>query len=65
MRIAIFTDTYRPEINGVVTSIDTYRRELERQGHEVFVFAPRYFGKDDPDPKIIRFPSIPFPFPLK
>jgi glycosyltransferase involved in cell wall biosynthesis len=64
MRVAFFTDTYRPEINGVVTSIDTYRKELERQGHEVYVFAPRYFGTDDPDPRTVRLPSIPFPFPL-
>jgi 1,2-diacylglycerol 3-alpha-glucosyltransferase len=64
MRIAIFTDTYRPEINGVVTSIESYRKELERQGHEVYVFAPRYFGMEDSDPGTVRFPSIPFPFPL-
>ncbi len=62
MRIAIFTDTYRPEINGVVTSIDTYRGELERQGHEVWLYCPRYFGQEDPDPRIVRIPSIPFPF---
>lgn len=64
MRIAIFTDTYRPEINGVVTSIDTYRAELERQGHEVWIFCPRYFGQDDPHPRNVRMPSIPFPFKM-
>lgn len=64
MRIAIFTDTYRPEINGVVTSIDTYRVELERQGHEVWIFCPRYFGRDDPHPRNIRMPSIPYPFKM-
>jgi 1,2-diacylglycerol 3-alpha-glucosyltransferase len=64
MRIAIFTDTYRPEINGVVTSIDTYRSELERQGHEVWLFAPRYFGRPDPHPRNLRFPSIPYPFKM-
>lgn len=64
MRIAIFTDTYRPEINGVVTSIDTYRTELERQGHEVWIFAPKYFGRDDPHPRNLRFPSIPYPFKM-
>lgn len=64
MRIAIFTDTYRPEINGVVTSIDTYRTELERQGHDVWIFAPRYFGREDPDPRNVRFPSIPYPFKM-
>jgi glycosyltransferase involved in cell wall biosynthesis len=62
MRVAIFTDTYRPEINGVVTSVDTVAAELRRQGHTVFLFAPRYFGIEDPDPNNVRFPSIPFPF---
>lgn len=61
MRIAIFTDTYRPEINGVVTSVDTVSDELREQGHEVYIFAPRYFGRRDDNPWHIRFPSIPFP----
>ncbi|HXZ23129.1 MAG TPA: glycosyltransferase [Methanomassiliicoccales archaeon] len=40
MRIAMFTDTYLPSRDGVVTSILTTRSELQRRGHEVFVFAP-------------------------
>jgi glycosyltransferase involved in cell wall biosynthesis len=36
----MFTDTYTPQINGVVTSIQAFRAELERQGHEVHIFAP-------------------------
>jgi len=63
MKVAIFTDTYTPEINGVVTSVDTVTNELRSQGHEVYIFAPRYFGKEDPDPRVFRIPSIPFPFP--
>ena len=63
MRIAIFSDTYHPEINGVVTSVDTVCGELRRQGHEVYLFAPRYFGRRDDNPRHVRFPSIPFPFP--
>ena len=39
MRIGIFTDTYLPDINGVVTSIETLRHGLIEQGHEVFVVA--------------------------
>lgn len=62
MRIAIFTDTYHPEINGVVTSVETVAGELRAQGHQVFIFAPRYFGRHDPDPRTVRIPSIPFPF---
>ena len=39
MRIGLFSDTYLPDINGVVTSIETLRLELVSQGHEVFVVA--------------------------
>jgi glycosyltransferase involved in cell wall biosynthesis len=42
MRIAIFTDTYLPEINGVVTSIETHTRLLAARGHSVLVVCPRY-----------------------
>lgn len=37
MRIGLFTDTYSPEINGVVSSIVLLQKELEKHGHEVFV----------------------------
>ncbi|MGL5540864.1 MAG: glycosyltransferase [Erysipelotrichaceae bacterium] len=39
MRIGIFTDTYLPDINGVVTSITTLQYALEAAGHEVFVIT--------------------------
>lgn len=44
MKIAVFTDTYLPTVDGVVTSVLTTKRELERQGHEVVVFAPQAPG---------------------
>ena len=37
MRIGLFTDTYSPEINGVVSSVLILQKELEKNGHEVFV----------------------------
>ena len=37
MNIALFTDTFTPEINGVVSSIVTLKTELERYGHNVYV----------------------------
>jgi 1,2-diacylglycerol 3-alpha-glucosyltransferase len=41
MKIALFTDSYLPTIDGVVTSVLTTRRQLEADGHEVVVFAPQ------------------------
>jgi 1,2-diacylglycerol 3-alpha-glucosyltransferase len=44
MKIAIFTDTYEPQINGVVTSINDYNKQLRKHGHEVHIFCPKAHG---------------------
>ena len=41
MRIAIFTDTYPPYINGVSTSTFNLANCLKANGHQVLVVAPR------------------------
>lgn len=61
MRIGFFTDTYTPQINGVVTSIKLFTDALERMGHEVYIFAPTPRQPTD-GPRIVRIPSIPFVF---
>jgi 1,2-diacylglycerol 3-alpha-glucosyltransferase len=40
MRIAIFTDSYKPQVNGVVSSIEMFTKELRSRGHDVHIFAP-------------------------
>ena len=40
----MLTDTYTPQINGVVTSIRLSAEELTRLGHEVYIFAPDFNG---------------------
>ena len=61
MRIGFFTDTYTPQINGVVTSIELFRHELERLGHTVLVCAPTPRQSSDTD-RIVRVPSMKFVF---
>ena len=61
MRIGFFTDTYTPQINGVVTSISLFASELERQGHAVYIFAPTPRQPKD-GPHVIRVPSVPLVF---
>ena len=61
MRIGLFTDTYFPQVSGVATSIRTLKTELEKQGHDVFIFTTT--DKDvnrSEDWQIIRIPSVPF-----
>lgn len=60
MRIGIFTDTYLPDTNGVVTVIRLMERDLRRKGHEVFTFAPTNPGFKDTADGVYRFPSMKF-----
>ncbi|MGE0736091.1 MAG: glycosyltransferase family 4 protein [Alphaproteobacteria bacterium] len=52
MRILLATDAWFPQVNGVVRTLDTVRRELLALGHDVLVVAPDRF-------KTIPCPSYP------
>jgi len=63
VRIAYFTDCYMPEINGVVTSIDSHTRRLAERGHEILILCPKYaepFKDDIPGIDVARYPSFSF-----
>lgn len=68
MRIAIFTNNYLPNPYGVTQSIESFRKQFEKMGHEVFIFAPKWKGYADENPHVFRYPSIStnikFKFPL-
>jgi glycosyltransferase involved in cell wall biosynthesis len=49
MRIAIVTDAWEPQVNGVVRTLKATRAELEARGHEVLVVSPDLY------------PSLPCP----
>jgi len=40
MRIALFTETFLPKIDGIVTRLRNTISELQRCGHQVLVFVP-------------------------
>ena len=42
MRILKISDVFFPRVNGVSTSIETFRRDLAALGHEVVLIAPSY-----------------------
>ena len=44
MRIAIVSDAWEPQVNGVVRTLQAVRAELERMGHQVSVIAPDRFA---------------------
>lgn len=44
MRIAIVTDAWQPQVNGVVRTLTATKAELEAMGHEVLVVSPDRFA---------------------
>lgn len=62
MNIGIFTDTYYPQINGVVTSTRMLEKELNRLGHRVYIFTTTDPHIDYAVPRVFRVPSMPLMF---
>ncbi len=58
MRIAMFTNNYKPYIGGVPVSVEHLAKALRERGHTVYVFAPSYEGQKE-EPFVIRYPSFP------
>ena len=59
MRIALFTDTYPPEINGVATSCKSLHDILVKNGHDVLVVTTNpYTKKVTCEDNIVRIPGI-------
>ncbi|MDB5489964.1 MAG: alpha-mannosyltransferase [Reyranella sp.] len=69
MRIAIVTDAWRPQINGVVRTLETVARLLRAEGHEVEVFGPDRFRTlpcpTYPEIRLSLFPSARLSHMLK
>ncbi len=60
MNIGIFSDTYVPQVNGVVTVIRTLKSELEKRGHNAYLFTVQH-PKAVPEEGVFRMRSIQFP----
>ncbi len=64
MKIGFFTETFYPQVNGVVKSIEAFGRELVKRGHEVHVFAPKPDRTEHEGMIIHSSPAITFkPYP--
>lgn len=60
MRVGLFTDSYLPDINGVVTSVTTLKKALDQLGHTVFVITNHKGSKIlyDKEERILRLPGV-------
>ncbi len=61
MRIAIVSDTYLPQVNGVSTVVRRIVDALEAHGDAIAVVAPRYPGAPPAAAHELRVVSLPFP----
>lgn len=62
MRVLMPSDVYFPRVNGVSTSIATFRAELATLGIEVRLIVPAYGTGDREDAGVVRLPGRPVPF---
>lgn len=62
MNIGLFSETYYPEINGVATSVYMLKNELDKRGHNVYVFTTTTPGAPEYEHNVFRVPSLPFLF---
>lgn len=62
MNIGIFSDTYSPQVNGVVSSILTLEKQLRNQGHNVYIFTISHPLAENDSPYVYRMASVPFVF---
>jgi 1,2-diacylglycerol 3-alpha-glucosyltransferase len=62
LRILFISDVYFPRVNGVSTSIRTFREDLARCGVDTTLVVPDYGTPgDDHDPDVVRVPGAGVP----
>ncbi len=61
MKILFISDVYFPRVNGVSTSIETFRRNLHLLGHTVHLIAPDYGTPAADETDILRVPARTVP----
>src|SRR5579864_2300933 len=60
MRVLLISDVYFPRVNGVSTSIRTFRSDLSAAGVETVLVAPAYASAAT-EPNVIRVASAGVP----
>jgi glycosyltransferase involved in cell wall biosynthesis len=61
MRIAIFTETFLPKIDGITTRLRYTVEEMVAAGHQVRVFGPSTAVEEHAGAQVVRVPGPPFP----
>ena len=61
MRIALFTETFLPKVDGIVTRLKHTIEQLQRHGDEVLVFCPDGGLQSYQGAKIYGLSAFPLP----
>ena len=61
MRVAIVTESFLPQVNGVTNSVLRVCEQLEQHGHDVLVVAPGHGPASYAGARVVRSPSVPLP----
>ena len=62
MNIGFFSDTYHPDINGVVPSIRILEKKFKEQGHNLYIITSSKHEKTEDVKDIIMLSSLPLVF---
>ena len=66
IKVAIFSDCFVPQVNGIVTSLFNLAAGLADAGHSVSIVAPKYAKRhaefEHPGVRVLRMPSAPAMF---
>ncbi len=62
LKIALFSDSAFPILNGVSVSIDSLIKEFRAKGHSVFLYTSSHWMHADSDPNITRFLALETPW---
>ncbi|MGH2368086.1 MAG: glycosyltransferase family 1 protein, partial [Chloroflexota bacterium] len=61
MRIALFTETFLPKIDGVVTRLTHTIEHLRQAGHVVVIIAPGGGPASYAGAQVLGAPALPLP----
>ncbi len=61
LRIALVTETYPPEINGVAMTLGKAVEALRLRGHEIHLIRPRQSGESQTEGLVAAFPLFFYP----
>ncbi len=62
MKIALFTETFVPKVDGIVTTVCQTLKQLVSLGHEVLVIAPEGGVTEYEGCRVVGVPAHAFPF---